>query len=53
MHPFVVKKTYPLAKQFSFSELKKIYHKIFEIDLDIKTGKLGQEEALELLIIKI
>jgi len=53
LHPFVVKKTYPLAKQFSFSELKKIYHKIFEIDLDIKTGKLGQEEALELLIIKI
>lgn len=53
LHPFVVKKTYPLAQQFSFSELKKIYHKIFEIDLDIKTGKLGQEEALELLIIKI
>ena len=53
LHPFVVKKTYPLAKQFSFSELKKIYHKIFEIDLDIKIGKLGQEEALELLIIKI
>ncbi|MFH1643285.1 MAG: DNA polymerase III subunit delta [Patescibacteria group bacterium] len=52
LHPFVVKKTYPLAQQFSFSELKKIYLKIFEIDLNIKVGNLDGEEALELFIMQ-
>ena len=50
LHPFVVKKSYFLCRQFSFLELKKIYQKIFSIDSDIKTGKVEAETALDLLV---
>ncbi|MBI2053937.1 MAG: DNA polymerase III subunit delta [Candidatus Staskawiczbacteria bacterium] len=53
LHPFVVKKTYYLCSRFSFSELKKIYQKIFQADLDIKSGRLEPEAALELLVSEI
>jgi len=53
LHPFVVRKSYELAQKFSLSELKKIYQKIFEIDLAIKTGKIEPEIALDLLITEI
>ena len=50
MHPFVVRKSYQQAGKFTFAELKKIYRKIFQADLDIKTGKVSPETALDLLI---
>ena len=50
MHPFVVKKTSQQAKNFSFEELKKIYQKLLEIDLGIKTGKIDARTAIELFI---
>ncbi len=53
MHPFVVKKSYQQAQQFSLGELKKIYQKIFEVDLGIKTGKIEPEAALDLFISQI
>src|SRR3989344_1575448 len=53
LHPFVVKKNYFQCHQFSFEELKHIYHKIFQIDLDIKTGRIEPETALDLLISQI
>jgi DNA polymerase-3 subunit delta len=53
LHPYVVKKSYPLAKKFELSELKKIYQKIFEVDLNIKTGKIEPETGLDLLIAQI
>ncbi len=53
LHPYVVKKSHDQAQRFSLSELKKIYQKIFEVDLNIKTGKLEPETALELLIAQI
>jgi DNA polymerase-3 subunit delta len=53
LHPYVVKKSYPLAKKFKTSELKKIYQKLFEVDLSIKTGKVEPRAALELLIAQI
>lgn len=53
MHPFVVKKSYQQARQFSLGELKKIYQKIFEVDLGIKTGKIEPEMALDLFISQI
>src|SRR3989344_3647016 len=49
LHPFVVKKTYYACNQFSFEELKNIYRRIFQVDLDIKTGKVEAETALDLL----
>jgi DNA polymerase-3 subunit delta len=53
MHPFVVKKTYEQARKFSFQELKKIYQKIFQVDLSIKTGKIDPTTALDFLIVSI
>jgi len=52
-HPFLVKKCYALAKKFTIPELKKIYQKIFEVDLSIKSGKLEPETALDLLIAEV
>lgn len=53
LHPYVVKKNYYAAQKFSFSELKKIYQKIFLIDVDVKTGKKEAGLALDLLIAEI
>lgn len=48
--PFIVSKTYYLCNQFTFLDLKKIYQKIFQVDLNIKTGKIDAETALDLLV---
>lgn len=53
LHPFVVKKSYYQSQKFTFQELKKIFQKIFEADLNIKTGKIQPEIALDLLIAEI
>ena len=53
LHPFVVKKTYYQSQKFTFPELKKIFQKIFEADLNIKTGRIQPETALDLLIAEI
>jgi DNA polymerase-3 subunit delta len=53
LHPFVVQKSYYLCSQFSMPELKKIYLKIFQVDSDIKTGKIEAETALDLLLAEI
>jgi len=50
LHPFVVKKSYLQSRQFTSPELKKIYQRIFQVDLDVKTGKIEQEMALDLLV---
>jgi len=52
-HPFVVKKSYFQCRKFSFQELKKIYQKIFQIDFQIKTGKIDPQIALDLFILEI
>ncbi|KPJ54714.1 hypothetical protein AMJ47_03725 [Parcubacteria bacterium DG_72] len=53
LHPFVVKKSYSLCRQFSLKEIKKIYQNIFKIDFEIKTGKINPEAGLEMLIAEI
>ncbi len=53
LHPFVIKKSCALAGKFSLLELKKIYQRIFKIDLNIKTGKIDPETALDLFIAEI
>ena len=53
LHPFVVKKSYNLCQKFSFQELKEIYGKIFQTDLNIKTGRIEPETALDMLIAQI
>lgn len=53
LHPFVVKKSYYQSQKFTFQELKKIFQKIFETDLNIKTGQVQPEIALDLLIAEV
>jgi len=53
LHPFVVKKSCQQANKFTLQELKKIYQKIFRVDLDIKTGRIKPETALDLLLTEI
>lgn len=53
LHPFVIKKSYSLCNQFTFLQLKKIYQRIFQIDSDIKIGKIEPELALDLLVSEI
>jgi len=53
LHPFVFQKSYYICNKFSLLELKKIYHKIFETDLNIKTGKIEPETALDILLAQI
>jgi len=53
LHPDVMKKSYSQAQKFKIDELKKIYQKIFQVDLAIKTGRVEPEVALDLLIAEI
>ena len=53
LHPYIIKKSSWQAKKFTKEELKKIYHKLFEIDLAVKTGRLEPKTALDLLITEI
>ncbi|MEA3344389.1 MAG: DNA polymerase III subunit delta [Patescibacteria group bacterium] len=53
LHPFVARKSYFQSQKFTFLELKKIFQNIFKIDLDIKTGRIDPETALNLLVAKI
>jgi len=53
LHPYTIKKTLALSERFRFPELKKIYQKIFQLDLDVKTGKIEPEMALDLLITEL
>ncbi|MDP2864222.1 MAG: DNA polymerase III subunit delta [bacterium] len=50
LHPYVIRKSIQQARRFTIDELKKIYQKIFEVDLNIKTGKIDPQTALDLLI---
>ncbi len=53
LDPFVVQKSFYLCNQFSMEKLKSIYKKIFQTDLDIKTGKTDPEVALDILVSEI
>lgn len=53
LHPYIIKKCLFLSRKFDLLELKKIYQKIFQVDLNIKTGKIEPEIALDLLISEI
>jgi DNA polymerase-3 subunit delta len=50
---FVVRKTQEQANRYSMTRLKEVYHKILECDVSIKTGKLGEEIALNILIAEL
>ena len=53
IHPYAARKAANLTKFFSLKELKMAYQKIFEADLEIKTGKINPEEGIRMLIAEI
>jgi DNA polymerase-3 subunit delta len=60
LHPFVVKKTLPLSRNFSREKIVAMYDTIFDIDMKIKTGGISTtstdagelELAVEKFIVK-
>jgi DNA polymerase-3 subunit delta len=53
MHPFVVKKSINQCQKFKMENLRKIYRKIFDADIAIKTGKIDPRLALNLLVVSV
>jgi len=53
LKPFPTRKCWYASTGFSLNQLKKIYQKIFEADLSMKTGKIQPEEGLKMLVAEI
>ena len=53
MHPFAASKLVEQSKKFKIDDLKDIVQLCLTTEDDIKTGKMGDRTALELLIAKI
>lgn len=53
LNPFVVKKCLWQAQKFPMSRLKKIYQKLVEVDMEVKTGKMKMELALDRFIVEL
>ncbi len=50
IHPFPARKLHGQATHFTLAQLEKVYRHLSEIDLDIKTGRIDAEVALDLLV---
>jgi DNA polymerase-3 subunit delta len=50
IHPFPARKLCTQATCFTPEQLEKIYRYLSQTDLDIKTGRIGAETALDLLV---
>ena len=51
LHPFVVKKTVRQAMNFSMDQLETIYRRLLETDVAIKTGRMNDVLALDMLVV--
>lgn len=52
MHPFVVKKSLPLARRYALPQLKTIYHHLFEIETLLKTTSAPADALLDRFVIQ-
>ncbi len=52
LHPYVVKKTAALVRNYQLTGLKKIYRDLLAIDYKIKTSQIHPEILFDLLIVK-
>jgi DNA polymerase-3 subunit delta len=50
LHPFVVKKSLPLVRRYSFSEIEDIYQRLLSIDIDTKTGQGNQAMLIDVFV---
>ncbi len=53
LHPFVVQKTMPQLKNFTFSKLRNVYRKLQDIDLQVKSGRANIELSLDKFIVEL
>ncbi len=53
VHPFVGQKLSRQARQFSQRQLDSIFHRLLEIESGLKTGKIGIDLSIDLLIAEI
>ncbi len=53
MHPFVVQKSIEQCGKFEMDDLRKIYKKLSDADLAIKTGKINSRLVLDLLVVSV
>jgi len=51
MAPYVVEKTLPLARQFTFAQLEAAHRNVLNVDLALKRSRMTPELALDLLVI--
>lgn len=49
-NPYPIKKILAQSKNFTFSQLSQIYHKLLDADVEIKTGRIEPALALDTLI---
>lgn len=49
-HPFVVKKSLPLVKKYSMSQLKLAYNGLLEMDVKTKTGQADQQLLIDMFV---
>lgn len=51
MAPFVVDKSLPLARQFTFAQLEAAHHALLDVDTALKLSKTTPEMALDLFVV--
>jgi DNA polymerase-3 subunit delta len=51
--PFVAEKIYNQARGFKIETLEAIYHRLLQLDEDVKTGVMPLETALEILVVEV
>lgn len=51
LHPYPTRKLYVQARNFTLEQLERIYRRLLEIDVQIKTGQMDEAVALDLLIV--
>ena len=53
LHPFVVKKSLPLVRQYDLMKLKNIYKQLLDLDIAIKTGQGNNQTLLDMFVAKV
>lgn len=53
LHPFVLQKSFEQGKKFTLPALKKIYERLLELDIAIKSGRIEPQVALDLVVEEI
>ncbi len=50
LHPYVLRKSFEQSRGFTLLALKKIYERLLELDIAIKTGRIEAPVALDLVV---